>query len=271
MGKNPFARLFRRKDPPDKGQNPPLTEKQDAAPEQGQNPLLSKKQDTAPDKGQNPQPPEKQDAAPQTPEHAAALADLEWQLLRGLKLEKSGGEYSMTREDFDFEHLSRYETWTDELLDSRRGELQENGPALARQRKILTFRDADPAQYERLKGELPAVSEEKRRQVREIMEIELAWAQASLIQLPDTWRREPSLDREKAIAYGEVSFETGLESELLTYGEETLRLYRRMVDDCKAADINLIVRVFDNKAKRRGFMSAQALEAHIRRSYATPC
>jgi len=109
------------------------------------------------------------------------------------------------------------------------------------------------------------------RQVREIMEIELAWAQASLIQLPDTWRREPSLDREKAISYGEVSFETGLESELLTYGEETLRLYRRMVDDCKAADINLIVRVFDNKAKRRGFMSAQALEAHIRRSYATPC
>lgn len=240
MGKNPFSRLFRKKE-------------------------------SAPETKQASLPEEKRASPPKASAESKALADLEWELLRSVKLEKSGGEYMMMREDFDSERLSIYETWPDELLESRRKELAEDGPALLRQRKILTFRDSDPDQYELLKGEIPAVSEEKKQQIREIVDTELAWAQESMIQLPDTWRREPSLDREKATAYGEVSFETGLEAELMTYGDETLRLYRRMVDECKEQNVNLLDKVLDNKARWKGFMSAQALEAHIRRSYATPC
>lgn len=180
------------------------------------------------------------------------------------KVRNRGGRASCqdNPDEFRLMRMSQFLTWPEELVVSYYADLIQaglEGRNLIFEKYAHMMRKTDPLHYEELSEVLPEIPESRQRQIEKIVEIQMRWAEEFRVKYPAySASGRPVYDREAKI--GETSSETYLRGELYTYGEETVHMYEKFIQDCLVKKVNLTYEVRKNMAEMYGYHSVELLE-----------
>ena len=165
-------------------------------------------------------------------------------------------------EEFRVMRMSQFLTWPEEMVVSYYADLIDaarEGRNLIFEKYAYMMRETDPLHYEELRKVLPEISENKQKQIEQIVEIQMKWASEFRICYPaySSSGRPVYAAETKG---GETSSETYLRGELCSYGDETVHMYEEFVRNCLINEINLTYEVRKNMAKMYGYDSVELLE-----------
>ncbi|MDR2163570.1 MAG: DUF4125 family protein [Clostridiales Family XIII bacterium] len=141
-------------------------------------------------------------------------------------------------------------------------EADARGHNLLTEKYAYMMEFASPEEFEKIKDYLPAVPDEKRLVVRDIVRCHLAQYEEVCKRYPHVASsgRPATADRD-----GEetVSIETYMTGELYTYSMRTLLLYTSFMEDAKTSGINVPMRMLEKQAFQQGFSSLDAFDTFL--------
>ncbi|MCR5357572.1 MAG: DUF4125 family protein [Lachnospiraceae bacterium] len=194
------------------------------------------------------------------------LIMLEWQAFD--KVVNEGGRASC-QDDFDTFSImrrSQYDTWTEEMLDSFIDDFysaNERGWNLITEKYARMEKSTAPDEYEKIKDELPQVSEAKEAIVDQIVDIQVGWMEEFAARYPKAAANSRSI-RSSSDTKDNTSYETYLRGELLTYSDRTLALYGQFIVKLAGNRENLAFMIMENTARAYGYAGLDDMEAKIR-------
>lgn len=165
-------------------------------------------------------------------------------------------------EEFWIMRMSQFLTWPGELAGSYYADLlqaAEKGRNLIFEKYAYMMRDTDPVHYRELEPVLPKIPESVQNRIERIVKIQMKWAEEFQERYPAYSSVGRPVYAKEAAAY-ETSSETYLRGELLSYGEETVRMYEAFIEDCLVKKVNLTYEVRRNMAEMYGYPSVELLE-----------
>ena len=199
----------------------------------------------------------------------ASLVDkvisLEWKQFD--KVENIGGRADC-QDDFNTFNImrrSQYMAFSEELLKSYYLDLAEaerKGWNLIAEKYARMMEYTSPAEYSKIKNQLPA-RDEGRLQIQEaIIEIQISMMEEFAKEYPKMAANARSIHTYEDNIYN-TSYETYLRGELGTYSDETLILYGRFITGCIENNINLAYKIMNNTAVLYGYKSVEDAEAKL--------
>ena len=196
------------------------------------------------------------------------LIGLEWDFFQ--KTRNITGRASC-QDNYDMFYAMRRSQWASLWPDVVRSCLQDDLDAkntgrnpVAEKYGYMMMTDA-PAEYEKIRSLLPAVSQEKAVLVEKIVSVFLRWYEELIPVLPLFMKHGRNLHTSSDSIYG-VSVETYLRGELKTYSEATLQLWLKLAEEEKTAGLNRVKKIYDATAGFYGYASAEELEQSLRLS-----
>ncbi|WP_234996371.1 DUF4125 family protein [Demequina sp. NBRC 110054] len=197
-------------------------------------------------------------------ERAREIVAHEWEQFQLVRGEDGRASCQDNPAEFEVQRLGQFLTWPMRLLDSYAADLND---ADAAGRNLLTEKYArmmestEPERYAReLAPHLPALSPVRVAAQEGIIAIQVPWAR-------DFHRDYPGLGAAMRVlttaedTLESTSFETYLRGELGTYSDETLALYRELVDSLLADGQNLTWRTLAYTSILAGYEDVDAAEA----------
>ncbi len=197
-------------------------------------------------------------------ERAREIVAHEWEQFQLVRGEDGRASCQDNPAEFEVQRLGQFLTWPMRLLDSYAADLDA---ADAAGRNLLTEKYArmmestEPERYTReLAPHLPALSPARVAAQEEIVRVQVTWAR-------DFHRDYPGLGAAMRVlttaedTLESTSFETYLRGELSTYSDETLALYRELVDSLLADGQNLTWRTLAYTSILAGYEDVDAAEA----------
>lgn len=134
-------------------------------------------------------------------------------------------------ETFSIMRKSQYLTWTREMLISLICDF-ENANAIGwnmiAEKYARMMISTAPEEYEKIKEQLPPVSERNQALVEQIVAIQVKWMEEFAKEHPNVTMRGRKIHTSEDTFYA-TSAETYLRGELLTYSDETIALYAQFV------------------------------------------
>ncbi|MCR5507709.1 MAG: DUF4125 family protein [Lachnospiraceae bacterium] len=193
------------------------------------------------------------------------LVMLEWQAFD--KVINEGGRASCQDDfaTFSIMRRSQYDTWTDEMLDSFIDDFysaNEKGWNLITEKYARMEASTAPEEYEKIKDQLPPVSETRMAIVDQIVEIQVDWMEKFAAAYPKAASRSRSIHTSEDTA-DNTSYETYLRGELLTYSERTLALYGQFIVKLAGTGKNLAFMIMENTARAYGYSGLDDMESKI--------
>lgn len=187
---------------------------------------------------------------------------LEWKAFD--KVENVGGRADCQDNFLTFQVMrrSQYLTWNEELLSSFIQdflEANERGWNLITEKYGRMMESTAPEEYERIKGQFPEISPEKKAIIEAIVEIQVKWDEEFAKAYPRLSGQGRSIHTGEDNLYN-TSSETYLRGELSTYSDRTLGLYGAFVADYAKRGENLIKDTVKNTALLYGYSSLEAAE-----------
>ena len=116
-----------------------------------------------------------------------------------------------------------------------------------------------PHEYEKIKDKLPAVSEEKRQIVNEIVKIQVEWMEEFAEKYPNLASNARTIHTKDDTEW-DTSYETYLRGELLTYSQTLLGMYGRFIVDLSREGKNLAFLTMENTIKMYGYTDLDEAE-----------
>lgn len=163
---------------------------------------------------------------------------------------------------------SQFMAWPLEIVESYYADLiqaREQGRNLLFEKYAFMMEDTAPEEYRGLEKYLPKPSDSKMSLITEIVEIQVMWAEMFMKEYP-VYGGSGRPVRISQARWGETSIETYQRGELLSYGEETVRLYSEYVKDCQQKGKNLTYMVRENMAKLAGYRSLEEVESNLEKN-----
>lgn len=193
------------------------------------------------------------------------VISLEWKQFD--KVENIGGRADC-QDDFNTFNImrrSQYMAFSEELLKSYYLDLAEaerKGWNLIAEKYARMMEYTSPAEYSKIKNQLPA-RDEGRLQIQEaIIEIQISMMEEFAKEYPKMAANARSIHTYEDNIYN-TSYETYLRGELGTYSDETLILYGRFITGCIENNINLAYKIMNNTAVLYGYKSVEDAEAKL--------
>ena len=193
------------------------------------------------------------------------VISLEWKQFD--KVENIGGRADC-QDDFNTFNImrrSQYMAFSEELLKSYYLDLAEaerKGWNLVAEKYARMMEYTSPAEYSKIKNQLPA-RDEGRLQIQEaIIEIQISMMEEFAKEYPKMAANARSIHTYEDNIYN-TSYETYLRGELGTYSDETLILYGRFITGCIENNINLAYKIMNNTAVLYGYKSVEDAEAKL--------
>ena len=197
-------------------------------------------------------------------ELAETVTELEWELFQ--RVHNAGGRASCqdNRPMFFLNRMSQFLAWSHAVLESYHRDLiaaGESGRNLVMEKYARMMARTSPGEYAAIAAALPEVTPEKAALVDAAVAVQLPWqelfaeAYPALAGLGRPIRKED--ERENA-----ASFETYLRGELLTYSENTLRLYVADLHSLLEEGGNISLDAMEHMARLNGFASLREAEEH---------
>lgn len=155
------------------------------------------------------------------------IIELEWDMFTNAK--NDGGRAFCQDDKITFWVMrkSQFAVWRADVLDSYLNDLQRAADEkwnMVSEKYARMMKYTVPEEYQHLEPLLPDVSDQKKQLVDQIMGLHRRWIARLVEKYPNVMKNgrmpQASLDQKD-----EVSMETYLQGEFLTYSEETLRRY----------------------------------------------
>lgn len=160
---------------------------------------------------------------------------------------------------------SQYMTWTDEMLscicDLWR-ENKEKGWNMIMEKYGRMMESSAPDEYKNLEKYLPEKSEETKKIVNQIGEIQVEWMKDFAEKYPKLAAQARDITSD-ADTEDNASYETYLKGELLTYSDMLLKMYAEFIVSLYKEGKNLAEMTIDNTVKLQGFQSLDEAEKSL--------
>lgn len=192
----------------------------------------------------------------------AAIIEKEWDFLQQVNNRDGRAGCQDSPQTFRLMRQSQFACWPKDALESYNADLdraRNEGRNTVTEKYAYMMRRTWPEEFAEIKSRLPPVSEEKHRLVRDIVDVNVAWEAECDRKYPNVRAKGRPLRSSEDSRAG-TSFETYLEGELSTYGEETLKRLRRHVLEARERGENLAEKNLDCMAKGYGYASIADLE-----------
>ncbi len=185
------------------------------------------------------------------------IVTMEWEAFD--KVENKGGRADCQDDygTFSIMRKSQYMTWNTEMLQSFLKDLQEAKEAnwnLISEKYARMMESTFKEEYEKLKDQLPPVSEQKRQIVDEIVRVQVGWMEVFAKEYPKMAQNARVIHTSEDTCFS-TSYETYLRGELLTYSDDTLKLYGQFIVSLVQENKNLAKMIMENTAKMYGYSS----------------
>lgn len=180
---------------------------------------------------------------------------LEWEAFD--KVENEGGRADC-QDDYDTFYImrkSQYLTWDIPLLQSFLQDLKrakESGWNLISEKYARMMESTCKEEYEKLKDKLPFVSEEKKAVVEQIVAIQVGFMEKFAQEFPIVAGNARVIHTSEDTFF-RTSYETYLRGELLTYSDDTLKLYGQFIVSLARENKNLAKMIMENTAHMYGY------------------
>lgn len=193
------------------------------------------------------------------------IVKMEWNAFD--KVKNEGGRAGCQDDwgTFSIMRKSQFLTWPKELIASYIAdfyEANEKGWNLITEKYGRMMSSTAPDEYEKIKDNFPDVSAKKAVIVEEIVKIQVGWMEEFGKQYPKACFNMRSIHTWEDSAYN-TSYETYLRGELLTYSDETLRMYGDFIVSLMQSGKNLARLTVENTAKLYGYKSLEDMEARL--------
>lgn len=198
----------------------------------------------------------------------AQIVSLEWELFQSVH--NAGGRASCqdNYQAFAVNRKSQFLSWSEEAAQSYLADClaaRECGRNLLTEKYARMMRWTAPDEYARIEPLLPPVSEEAAALVEMIVAVQLPWQQAFVETYPNLGGRGRPILADEETPGSMASFETYLRGELLTYSEDTLRLYAAHLAKLKEHGKNISIVSMEHMVALSGFASLDEAEAKAAR------
>ena len=183
------------------------------------------------------------------------IVAMEWEAFD--KVENEGGRADC-QDDYDTFYImrkSQYLTWNVPLLQSFLQDLKrakESGWNLISEKYARMMESTWKEEYDRLKDSLPFVSEEKKAVVEQIVAIQVGFMEAFAKEFPLVAGNARVIHTSEDTFF-RTSYETYLRGELLTYSDDTLKLYGQFIVSLARENKNLAKMIMENTAHMYGY------------------
>lgn len=120
-----------------------------------------------------------------------------------------------------------------------------------------------PEEYERIKGNFPEISSEKKQIVKQITGIQVSWMEEFSEKFPYLADNARSIHAYDDNLYN-TSYETYLRGEISTYSDKMLELYGRYIVERAKENRNVVFEIMENSVRLYGYKDLEAAEAFLR-------
>lgn len=193
------------------------------------------------------------------------IVNIEWNMFS--QVNNQGGKATcQNRPDtFAIMRRSQLSAWSDEILESyridlKRAELLKRNLCAEKYGYMLEF--MSPPDYEKICGQLPAVSAEKLKKIEEIVAVNLEWEREVDKKYPKIRFRGRHLTKDQDTPYTS-SLETYMTGELKTYSEKTVSLLHNYTILCREEGRNLAMEILQNTVSEYGYESISKAERQL--------
>lgn len=184
------------------------------------------------------------------------------------KVHNVGGRASCQNDwpTFSIMRKSQYLTWNRTMLlqylyDFRRE--YERGHNLIEEKYGRMMESTAPGEYEKIKDHFPALSQEKKQIIEQIVKLQVGWMEEFSQKYPHLAQNARSVHTYDDNLYN-TSYETYLRGELGTYSDKMLELYGRYVVEYARENRNLTFDIMTNSVKLYGYADLEAAEAFMK-------
>ena len=190
---------------------------------------------------------------------------LEWEAFD--KVHNQGGRASCQDDyaTFSIMRRSQYMLWPRTMLKSFINDFVEAnklGWNIITEKYGRMEESTAPEEYAKIKDGLPEVSDEKRAIVEAIVEIQVGMMEEFAKSYPKAAGEARSIHTSEDSPFN-TSYETYLRGELLTYSDDTLKMYGQFVVENAQNGNNIARMTMENSAKMYGYESIDALESKL--------
>lgn len=188
---------------------------------------------------------------------ADKIVDIEWHLFD--KTQNEGGRANCQDDwgTFSIMRRSQYYTWPVELLNMLYVDFSEaisNGRNVISEKYGFMMESTAPEEFAKIKGKLTEISEDKRKIINAIVEIQVGFMEKFACEYPglaDNARVIHSSEDNRFV----TSYETYLRGELSTYHNDTLNLYGRFIAELASNNKNLAYMIMNMTTFFYGYAS----------------
>jgi len=194
-----------------------------------------------------------------------AIIKLEWEAFD--KVNNQGGR-AYCQDDyntFSIMRRSQYMLWPRTMLKSFISDFVEAnklGWNIITEKYGRMEESTAPEEYEKIKDNLPEVTDEKRALVDAIVEIQVSMMEEFAKEYPKAAGEARSIHTSED-NFNNTSYETYLRGELLTYSDDTLKMYGQFVVEKAQNGENIARLTMENSAKMYGYESIDKLEEKL--------
>ena len=172
------------------------------------------------------------------------------------------------QDDFTTFHIMRsaqFRAWDEASVDAYARDVQkaeQTGRNLPMLKYAYMMESTVPEEFEEIKDRLPAVSDEKKALIGQILPVMMRQTDAFMEKYPYFLAATRPVRADSPSGYASVR--TYLDGELKTYSEETLRCYRDYLLSEDAEGRSVVEKIYENTAAEYGYESIAAAESSIR-------
>lgn len=188
---------------------------------------------------------------------ALAIAKAEFEAFD--KVQNEGGRASCQNNwpTFKVMRMSQYKTWDEDMLLQYLADFKINfsrGRNLIEEKYARMMASTAPEQYAQFADKLPAISEEKRMIMEEIIRLQVQWMEEFAVQYPGLADNARVIHTSEDTPF-DTSYETYLRGELGTYSDKMLELYGRYIVAHAQAGKNVAREIMRNTIQFYGYGS----------------
>lgn len=194
------------------------------------------------------------------------IVALEWKQFDVVQNEGGRASCQDDWNTFSIMRKSQYMAWKEDVLESFYRDLSEadaRGWNLIMEKYARMMESTAPIRYKELKESLPVISEEKKNVSEQIIQIQVGWMETFAKAYPNMAGNARNIHTSEDTPFN-TSYETYLRGELLTYSDETLALYGKMIVDLSREGKNLAKMIMTNTALLYGYESIEDAEERLK-------
>lgn len=181
------------------------------------------------------------------------------------KVQNEGGRASCQNNwpTFKVMRMSQYMTWTEDMLLQYLYEFKtnyEHGRNMVEEKYARMMESTAPAEYATFADRLPAISEEKKAIMEQVIGLQVKWMEEFALAYPNLAEDARHIHTAEDLP-DDTSYETYLRGELGTYSDRMLEMYGRYIVTHAQENRNVAREIMENTVHFYGYQDLDAANA----------